>query len=158
MSSSLLFNTNSKLLAVLLFAGIIIFYFGGLSVTRWKKKRNPTYESNGMGAFEGAMLGLISLLLAFTFNKAASYYDSRREILVHETNCIGTVLMRADLYPDSVRTEIRNDLKEYITSRIHYYEVGDDEKKIKTELLNANTIAEKIWNVLQLFHKQTRRL
>ncbi|MEP6596151.1 MAG: hypothetical protein ABJA71_09390 [Ginsengibacter sp.] len=89
---------------------------------------------------------MLSLLLAFTFNKSASYYDTRRELLIHETNCIGTALHRSDLYPDSVRQLFRRDFKEYITERIHYYEAGDDEKGIKVALQKGNNISERIWN------------
>jgi hypothetical protein len=146
MASSLLYNIDPRLLAVLLFIGIILFYFLGLRVFQYQKKRNPAYEPKGIGAFEGAMLGLLSLLLAFTFNKSSSYYDTRRELLIHETNCIGTVLLRSDLFPDSVRKELRSDLKEYITERIHYFELGDDEKKIADALQRASMISGRIWN------------
>ena len=142
-----MFNSaNFFVLPILLFIGIILFYFIGLKLSQFRKKKNPEYEPSGIGPFEGAMLGLISLLLAFTFNKSASYYDTRRELLIHETNCIGTVLLRADLYPDSVREAFRKDLKEYIESRIRYYEIDDNENEIKIALHDANSISERIWN------------
>jgi hypothetical protein len=37
-------------------------------------------------------------------------YDSRRKIVVEEANCIGTAILRSDLYADSARTQFRNDL------------------------------------------------
>jgi len=145
MTSSILCNIDSRVIAALLFIGIILFYFLGLKVCQYKKKRTPGHESLGIGPFEGAMLGLISLLLAFTFNQSASYYDTRRGLLMHETNCIGTVLVRADLYPDSVRKAFRNDLKEYVNARIQYYEAGDNKNEIRAELQRANMISERIW-------------
>lgn len=146
MTASILYNTDSRVLAALLFIGIIIFYFIGLKISLYQKKKNPAYESVGFGAFEGALLGLLSLLLAFTFNKASSYYDTRRELLIHETNCIGTALLRSDLYSDSVRQLFRNDFKQYITERIHYYEAGAYKKEIQAALQKANIISKRIWN------------
>jgi hypothetical protein len=146
MTTSILYNIDSYILSACLFICIILFYFIGLMAYQYKKKRNPGYELNGFGPFEGAMLGLISLLLAFTFNNSASHYDTRRELIVHETNCIGTVLLRSDLYPDSVRYAFRNDLKEYIAARVKYYEAGYDEKTISSVLHNANIISERIWS------------
>ncbi len=70
-------------------------------------------------------------MLAFTFNKSASNYDSRKSILVQEANDIATALFRADLYPDSIRQEFRSDLKKYINARIDYYKAGNDENKIR---------------------------
>lgn len=155
MTASILYNIDSRVLAALLFIGIILFYFIGLRISQYKKKRNPAYDSSGMGPFEGAMLGLLSLLLAFTFNKSSSYYDTRRELLIHETNCIGTALLRSDLYPDSIRQIFRNDFKEYVEARIHYYEAGDDEKEIRAALQKANIISERIWSRAAIIAEQT---
>ncbi|MDP2338750.1 MAG: hypothetical protein Q8N05_20330 [Bacteroidota bacterium] len=145
MISSIFYRVDSRILAAMLFIGIIVFYFIGLKVCQYKKKKDSTHESLGIGPFEGAMLGLISLLLAFTFNQSASYYNSRREILMHESNCIGTALLRSDLYPDSVREAFRSDLKEYIPVRIHYYEVDENENEIRASLKMASVISERIW-------------
>ncbi len=90
-------------------------------------------------------LGLLSLLLAFTFNKSASNYDTRKALVVEESNDIGTALFRCDLYPDSIRQKIRNDFKEYITSRIDYYKAGNDENKIQDASKNAEIISQRIW-------------
>jgi hypothetical protein len=146
MTTSVLNNLDSIIIASLLFIGIILFYFIGMKLRQYRLKRDPLFESPGMGPFEGAMLGLISLLLAFTFNKSACYYDTRRELLIHETNCIGTVLLCSDMYPDSVRRAFRFDLKEYITARISYYEAGNNEMVINSALKKANIFSEKIWN------------
>lgn len=143
----MLYKIDSLVFVALLFIGIILLYFIGLNVSYYKKKRNPDHKSTGIGPFEGAMLGLISLLLAFTFNQSASYYNSRWELLMHETNCIGTVILRSDLYPDSVRDVFRNDLREYVVTRVEYYEAGGNEDAILAALQKANIISKRIWNL-----------
>ena len=40
---------------------------------------------------------MMGLLLAFTFTGAASRFDQRRELIVQETNSIGTAWLRLDL-------------------------------------------------------------
>ena len=40
---------------------------------------------------------MMGLLLAFTFTGAASRFDTRRELIVQETNAIGTAWLRLDL-------------------------------------------------------------
>ncbi|MGI8583382.1 MAG: hypothetical protein ACR2KX_14370 [Chitinophagaceae bacterium] len=127
MTNSFLYNTPAVLIAFLLFAGIIIFHIFGFKVITYQKKKNPEFITTGLGPLEGALLGLLSLLLAFTFNKAASNYDTRRAFLVQESNDIGTALLRCDLYPDSIRQQLRKYFKDYITARIGYYEAGSDE-------------------------------
>ena len=88
---------------------------------------------------------MLSLLLAFTFNQSASHYDVRRDLLVGESNDIGTALFRSALYPDSLKLAFRNDFKDYIMSRIAYFEAGTDEEKILTALQEANDISTRIW-------------
>jgi hypothetical protein len=150
----MLYHIDSRILAVLLFAGIILCYFMGLKALQYKQKSNPSHEPSGIGAFESAMLGLISLLLAFTFNMSASHYDTRRQVLLNEINDIGTVILRCDLYPDSVRSQLRNDLKSYIAERIHYYEAGTDEKEIKVALDRANVISGRMWSLIATVSRQ----
>ena len=146
MTSSILYTTDYRLLVVLLFGGIILFYFLGLSVLLRKVRRSPAFEPSGMGPFEGAMLGLISLLLAFTFSTAASYYNSRREELINETNAIGTAVFRADLYPDSIRRQFRQDFKKYVNARIRYYQAGTDPGEIAQSIDEANAISQRLWD------------
>ena len=145
MTDSFLYNIPAPIIAFILFALIIIFHIFGVWVISYQKKKNPDYTTSGIGPFESALLGLLSLLLAFTFNKSASNYDTRKAMLVQESNDISTALLRADLYPDSVSNKFRNRFKEYITERIDYYKAGNDENKIQDALKNAEIITKEIW-------------
>src|SRR4051812_43090401 len=44
-----------------------------------------------------AVLGLLALLLGFTFSMALNRYDGRRDLVVQEANAIGTTWLRAQL-------------------------------------------------------------
>jgi hypothetical protein len=52
---------------------------------------------------DGAVFGLMALLLGFSFSGAVSRFDTRRELIVQETNAIGTAWLRVDLLPDAAR-------------------------------------------------------
>lgn len=145
MTDSFLYNIPAPIIAIILFTCIIIFHIFGFRVISYQKKKNPGHISSGIGAFESALLGLLSLLLAFTFNKSASNYDTRKAVLVQESNEIGTALLRCDLYPDSVRNKFRSRFKDYIKARIDYYKAGNDENKIQDALQNADIISKDIW-------------
>ena len=58
-----------------------------------------------LGAINGTLLGLLGLLLAFTFGMASSRYDTRRQLVIEEANDIGTVILRTDFFPDTPDTE-----------------------------------------------------
>ncbi len=73
MTPSFFNRIPEAILAIILFIGILIFHFFGLKITLYQKKKNIGLTSKG--PLEGALLELLSLILAFTFNKSASNYD-----------------------------------------------------------------------------------
>ena len=46
--------------------------------------------SSNLTTLESAMLGLLALMIAFTFSMALSRFDLRRDALLNEANAIGT--------------------------------------------------------------------
>ena len=52
-----------------------------------------------IGGTQGAMLGLLALLLGFTFAMAVGRYETRRTLVLTEANAIGTTCLRASFLP-----------------------------------------------------------
>ena len=52
---------------------------------------------------DGAVFGLLSLLLAFSFNGAVNRLDTHRQLIASEVTVIGTVIHRIDLLPEAAR-------------------------------------------------------
>ena len=73
----------------------------------------------------GAMLGLVTFILAFTFWIAAAHFEPRRQSILNEANAIRTAYLRADLLPEPHRAEIRNLLREYVDIRLEGRSVGE---------------------------------
>ena len=142
---SILYNTSTLVIAIALLAGIFVFYLAGVRLGNYQKKNNPDVKAEGVGPLEGALLGLLALLLSFTFSMSASRYDTRRSLIIQEANDIGTVVLRADMYPDSIRREFRKDLQQYLETRIAYHTAGIDEVKISKTLMDAANISNRIW-------------
>jgi len=133
------------ILSIIIFFLILLFNWFGFKFKKWHLEKYPGRVPEDLGAVEGSMLGAMALLLGFTFSIATSKFETRRQITVNEANEIGTAILRCDMYPDSVRNPLRADFKEYIEARIAYYAVGDDEEKIKQELIKAGEISDRIW-------------
>jgi len=70
---------------------------------------------SGTGA---ATLGLLGLLLGFALSMAIARWDIRRDVIVHESNAIGTLSLRAGLLEDPLRDELREVLRAYTDARI----------------------------------------
>ena len=138
------------LLSAIIFFLILLFNWGGFKFKKWQLEKYPDRVSGDLGSVEGSMLGAMALLLGFTFSIAISKFETRRQITVEEANDIGTAILRCDMYPDSVRNPLRADFKEYVETRIAYYTAGNDEKKIKQELVKAGKISDRIWKRVAL--------
>jgi hypothetical protein len=76
---------------------------------------------------EGAIFALFGLLLAFTFSGAAARYDTHRQLLIEETNDIGTAYLRLDLLPPAAQPALRQLFRDYTTSRLGLYNAVSEE-------------------------------
>lgn len=65
-----------------------------------------------------AVLGLLALLMGFTFSLAIDRYDVRRKLVIDEANAIGTAYLRAQLLAAPHRERISSLLARYVDNRI----------------------------------------
>lgn len=114
----LLYTHNSLLIAV----GLLVLMLTALeSGYRMGAARAATASDSWrsqVSAIEGAMLGLLALILGFTFSLALQRYDRRSEAVVEEANAIGTAWLRLDLLPATAQAPSRALMRDYIASRI----------------------------------------
>ncbi len=102
---------DSFTIAGLLFLMMILAFMVGNRIRRYKERKGKMIEDKSIGALEGSLLGLLALLLSFTFSMSSSRHDRRVNIIIEEANDIGTAILRADLYPDSIRQAFEKILK-----------------------------------------------
>jgi hypothetical protein len=141
----MVYSMPATVLVFALFVGINLAYSAGLKGRGIRMKREPAFESGGLGPLEGALLGLLSLPLAFTFNQSATDFATHPNLIVTASNAIEAAIWRADLYPDSMRAAFRRDFRDYIATRIDYYEARTDEDKIRAVRHKADEISGRIW-------------
>jgi len=70
------------------------------------------------GILQGALLGVVGLLLAFGLSLAVSRYEARRANVVTEANAIGTTYLRAQTLPEPMRTRSMDLLVRYTRTAI----------------------------------------
>ena len=103
-------------------------------------------SSSGLGVIDGAVFGLMGLLLGFSFSGAVSRFDARRELIVQETNAIGTAWLRIDLLPEATQPQIRDDYRAYLDARLAFYSyLVPDRQKALDELALSEKLQNKIW-------------
>src|SRR5688572_5644106 len=130
---SFLQTTTALVMAIFVFILVMFSYWGGHMLRMRAIKRDPEHAKTDIKAINGMLIGLLGLLLAFTFSMSNSRYDDRRHLIVQEANVIGTTILRTDMYPDSMRNALRSALSEYVECRIAHYDARRDFEKAMSE-------------------------
>lgn len=94
---------------------------------------------------QGAVLALLGLLLGFTFAMAVSRFDGRRALIIKEANAIGTTALRARMLPVPQRDGSSTLFREYVRTRIAFFEAGVDPVKIEATQQRSSQIQSAIW-------------
>jgi hypothetical protein len=123
-----------------LLSGLLIAFEIGFRIGR--NAKGDDGGSGQVGAIQGAVLGLLGLLLAFCFSGAAGRFLERQDLIVQEANAIGTSYLRADLLDDPHRSDLREALRAYAEHRIgvsHRLHQGlDSEHSAQVEQFHAD--------------------
>lgn len=133
-------------LAVGLLLAIFILLEIGRRVGIHRRKIDPEGASAGLGALEGAVFGLMGLLIAFTFSGAATRFDGRRDLIGREANAIGTAYLRVDVLPAATQPALRQDFRDYVDLRLAIFEsVRHNMKLAQRDFERSNELQGKIW-------------
>jgi hypothetical protein len=94
---------------------------------------------------QGAVLGLLGLLLGFTFAMGVSRYDARRAVVLKEANAVGTAWLRAGLLPEAHRARVRDLLRRYLDVRLQYTPLSRDTAKLAEGLRQGAELQNQLW-------------
>jgi uncharacterized membrane protein len=100
---------------------------------------------SNISTLESAMLGLLALIIAFTFSMALSRYEARRDAVLNEANSIGTTALRARLLPEPHRTETLKLLREYVQIRLDIVRSGTSLAEQMAVIDRSNALQEALW-------------
>lgn len=81
-------------------------------------RRDEEVEHSQESYLVGSLLGLLALLLAFSFSMALDRYEERRHLVVQEANAIGTAYLRAQMLDEPHRSRLSKLLVEFTDNRI----------------------------------------
>jgi hypothetical protein len=137
--------TLAVLFAAALFVGMLLLLELGRRIGVRRLARDSEGARAGLGSIEGAIFALLGLLIAFTFSGAAARFDTRRQLIVEETNAIGTAYLRVDLLPAESQPAIRERFRQYVDSRLAVYAKLPDIEAAKEELARSNELQSGLW-------------
>jgi hypothetical protein len=117
----------------------------GVRVGKRELAKGMKLAESQIVTLESAVLGLLALLIGFTFAMALSRYDTRRELVIAEVDTIGTSYLRARLLPAPHNEEVSRLLQQYIDARLKFYSAGIDDARLSEADNEAEKLQEQIW-------------
>ena len=101
----LFYSYSSITITAVLFILIVLNKEITFRIGRFVQNRNDTEIMSLTGSIQASILGLLALLLGFTFTIAMQRYDNRSQALIDEVNAIGTAVLRVQLLPAKYKNE-----------------------------------------------------
>ena len=91
-----------------------------------------------------AALGLLALLIAFTYAMASARYDLRRAVVLEEANAIGSTANFALMLPADRQAPALDLLRQYTELRLELG-VPADEQKFAADVKRSNAVLAALW-------------
>jgi hypothetical protein len=95
------------------------------------------------------MLGILGVLLGFTLSMAIARWDARRDVIIKESNAIGTLWLRAGLFEEPLCEELRSGLRDYTETRIALGGSRGDLDALRTAQSEGVALHAKLWSVVE---------
>jgi hypothetical protein len=99
-----------------------------------------------LSTLQAALIGLLALLLAFSFAMAESRFDTRQRLVIEEANAIGTASLRSRLLPEPYHNQIMQTLRDYVDTRLAYHESSSFDPVINQVLVRTQTEQKELWS------------
>ena len=130
----------------LLYPATIILIVAAAEVGAWIGRRSRMGASGtpDTATLTGASLGLLALLLAFSFSLALSRYDARRSMVLEEANAIGSTANFALMLPERAQRQILDLLRQYVAVRIGLG-VPYDLAKLRRDTERSLDLQNRLW-------------
>jgi hypothetical protein len=95
---------------ILLILAVEFGYWIGLKA---KVEMNQAMRAQ-ISTIQTAILTIFTFLLGFTFAMALARFDNRKQMVVKESNAIGTAVLRSKLLPENQRAKMNELFKQYV--------------------------------------------
>jgi hypothetical protein len=140
------FRLSSLELGLMVFAIVLgSAVLGGLAGHRLRAHSEALREP--FGVLQGALLGLVGLILAFGLSMAVGRYDSRRAAVVADANAIGTTYLRAQTLREPIRSRSLDLLARYTDTSIRLSNTVPGSAGSKAAIADGQRLQRPLWRL-----------
>ena len=141
---AMMIDPNDYPLPAILLVSLVVILGAG-EIGRWFGARATRYGEDSVSTLEGAILGLLALMIGFSFAMALSRFEARRDTVLNEANAIGTTALRARLLPAPHNTESVKLVREYVQLRLDITSRPASLLDLSAVIARSNVLQEALW-------------
>lgn len=143
-----LYSQSSIVVVIGLFIGIMLTVEIGFRIGSYLQQNTDEEMKQLTGAIQGSILGLLALLLGFTFSMSMQRFDNRSHAVIDEANAIGTAVLRTELLQPPHSDQAASLLKQYATVRVELSKVDlVDITERKRHSKQVVALQNQLWNI-----------
>jgi hypothetical protein len=140
----------------LIYGGLIMFAFllmaleVGYRIGFGRRKKWRDADTGGGTVALSTMFALLGLILAFTYASGVNRFEDRKQVVIEESNALGTAFLRAGLIAEPGGKALQETILEYAKTRVIPSKGRSLSYAESMEILN-NTIQaqQKLWPTLE---------
>jgi hypothetical protein len=132
-------------------AFLILMVVGGACVVGYLVgrylRRHTEALREPIGVLQGALLGLVGLILAFGLTLAVGRYEARRAAVVAEANAIGTTYLRAQTIAEPARSQSLALLRRYTDLAVRIAKEVPSSEAMKRTEAEESALQRRLWRL-----------
>jgi ABC-type multidrug transport system fused ATPase/permease subunit len=140
------FSLSSWALALIIFAIVGSVTAAGLLLGRRMRRHHETLREP-FGAMQGALLGVVGLILAFGLTLAVGRYEDRRSAVVGDANAIGTTYLRAQFLAEPARTHSLALLRRYNDLAVRLSHEVPNSPALQRTAAREDVLQQRLWSL-----------
>jgi CDP-diglyceride synthetase len=157
MPSGLFYYIDAQGLAVGLFLVLIAALASGYWLGRRTRANTDETAKSQSSTIQGAIIGVLALLLAFTLSMAITRFETRRQLVLDEANAIGTTYLRSKMLPAPYAAQAAAVLRQYVDNRLEFYNAGIDETRFNAANDQVGQLQNRLWAIATAASAQDNR-
>ncbi|MBT8133667.1 MAG: hypothetical protein KJO03_04100 [Gammaproteobacteria bacterium] len=135
--------------ALIMFAFLLTALEAGYRAGFARRKKWRDADTGGGTVALSTMFALLGLILAFTYASGVSRFEDRKQVVIEESNALGTAFLRAGLIADPGGKELQETILAYAKTRVIDSKRSLSHAETMEVLNNTMQAQEKLWPTLE---------
>jgi hypothetical protein len=149
MRSNWLYDQSALGIVVVLMAAMLLAFELAYQVgRRWHADTHDAGREIFV-AIKVSLLGLLALLLAFTFGMAADRYADRQRLVTDEANSLHNLWLRSSLLPEPARARFQQLLGQFVDARLAFFDARQNILAVEEAIDRTEKLHDQMWGLVK---------